>query len=465
MKRRSQGNGPLLYTEVVSGLQEFLPLLHRAINLSDDVSHQDASDLDEALKAADPSLVNAPLSRWLKVQDHAKLADLRFFRRGIGWGLRHLDSERVRTDAQGYLEVLQGLMAEVGPASFTYEGFFILNPDRLLNRRVRGLLDAVDYLNALFRRKGVEPLLRETVSRIELRIMEGTAHGLYSAQERRVTLRAGIEDRSFARLTETWVHEVLLHEIGHHVHLDFLHPRGREEWDSGWDEAHRARESLNNKLHVTPSDRQKFWELIERAGWDPKKAGRKVKGLMRAKYLAWLYYTEGNRLISTPNQVRLTPYGRGVMDFFRDPEKYRQEFLNAGLSPERSEKAFLRKVQAYMSNLAMTPWYANRLWPMLPQDKVDEIRSGDRSVSEALDRLGIPSSYGRTNPKEDFAETFVLFMTEPHRLSETARFRMKRALALSSLYGKPLMPLASKVAEAWLQRDPTFGVSRETGER
>jgi hypothetical protein len=62
-------------------------------------------------------------------------------------------------------------------------------------------------------------------------------------------------------------------------------------------------------------------------------------------------------------------------------------------------------------------------------------------VEEALEKLQIVSDYGKTNEKEDFAETFVAFVGAPEKLTDTSKFRMQRALSLSGLYGKPVMRL------------------------
>jgi hypothetical protein len=64
---------------------------------------------------------------------------------------------------------------------------------------------------------------------------------------------------------------------------------------------------------------------------------------------------------------------------------------------------------------------------------------------EQLDPLELVSEYGYTDQYEDFADTFVVFMAAPEKLSETAKFRMQRALSLSGLYGKPVMRLAAAV--------------------
>ena len=63
---------------------------------------------------------------------------------------------------------------------------------------------------------------------------------------------------------------------------------------------------------------------------------------------------------------------------------------------------------------------------------------------QILDPLGIPTEYGKVDRYEDFAETFMLFMIQPERLSPTATYRMQRALSLSGLYGKPVMRLVAR---------------------
>ncbi len=68
----------------------------------------------------------------------------------------------------------------------------------------------------------------------------------------------------------------------------------------------------------------------------------------------------------------------------------------------------------------------------------------DPKRQEKLDSLEIVTDYGKTDKYEDFAETFLLFMVAPEKLSPTAKFRMQRALSLSGLYGKPVLHLSSK---------------------
>jgi hypothetical protein len=271
---------------------------------------------------------------------------------------------------------------------------------------------------------------------------EGFA-GLYVHQAQQIHLSALLMSSQPAKMMSNWVHEVFLHEMGHHLHLSYLHPRAREEWDSGWVGVEQARAKLEAQYSVTPADRWRFWKLIERSGWDPKQAGAKLKGIDRAKFLVWLNRTEGNQVSSSFKQLRLTDYGKAVMRFFRDPEIKYQEYVQDN-SPERAREMVERLKKTYMSNLELTEWYATRNYPTLDADTVEKIRAEDKSVNEALDKLGIPTDYGRKDTMEDFAESFVMFMTAPERLSDVALYRMKRALALSGLYGRMVMKVAAR---------------------
>jgi hypothetical protein len=314
----------------------------------------------------------------------------------------------------------------------------------------------------LFKKRDVEPLLREGVKTVKVVEDAGEgAAGRYNSQSKQIIVVAGVTTAKL-KMLDNFMHEVFVHEFGHHVHMTHMDASGRESWDAGWEFVDKAQADLNSKISVTPADRQRFFDLIERSGWSPQKAGRKVRGLDRLKYLMWLYKPMTNRIISTPNQVRLTDYGKAIFDFFRDPEASVAEFLEAGNSPDRVGRMLDRKTRMYKGALGLTSDYAGVNHPMLDEASVEKVRAEDRSVDEALDALGIPTAYGRTNVKEDFAETFVLWMVHPERLSEQARNRMGRALWLSGFYGKPVMRVARrgdremassvKVAARWLKQ-------------
>ena len=63
---------------------------------------------------------------------------------------------------------------------------------------------------------------------------------------------------------------------------------------------------------------------------------------------------------------------------------------------------------------------------------------------QKIDQMDIPTEYGKTNQFEDFADTFVIFLTQPGRLTPTAKYRMQQVLSLSGFYGKPVKRLAHR---------------------
>ncbi len=340
-----------------------------------------------------------------------------------------------------YVDALNEAVEQAAPERLSYNGFKVLNPFRVWESNLVNVFDGIDYLVSLFKKRGVEPLLREGVKTI--RVIKkggwigkgyGRAAGYYISSSKTIEVVATTTTAKM-KMLDNFMHELFVHEFGHHVHMTHMDASGREAWDAGWEFVDKAQSDLNSKISVTPADRHRFFDLIERSGWSPQKAGRKVKGLDRLKYLMWLYKTQGSPVISTPNQVRLTSYGKAVFDFFRDPEAAVEDEM-------RPDRILARRTRSYKSTLALTPYYDDSNTPMLDAATVEKIRAEDRSVDDALDALGIPTAYGRTNVKEDFAETFVLWMVHPDRLSEQARNRMGRALWLSGFYGKPVMRVA-----------------------
>jgi len=354
------------------------------------------------------------------------------------------------SDTREYVTALNDLLKQAGPAKFTYQGFLILNPLRLPDSVLGKVLDAVAYMVSLFKGRGVEPLLHEGLNAIQIGWLIGAA-GYYHAQDKTIAFDASTS-ASGSTMLKNFVHEVLVHEFGHYVHMTYLSPAGKESWESGWEYVDQARSAVEERVFVTSQDRHRFFGMIERSGWSPARAGKGLKGLDRLKYLMWLYKTQGNPVTSTPQQVRLTDYGRDVFSFFANPDRYRSEFAEAN-GPEKAERMMERRERTYKGNLGLTSYYDGKNYPLLDEDTVGEIRSSDSTVDDALDALGIPTTYGRTNVKEDFAETFVLFMVNPSALSEQARLRMGRALWLSGFTGKPVMRLSAlRVASRWAAR-------------
>ena len=422
--------------------------------------------------ASDPTRPLTGLSRWMQANDPLVENNLRALRRALGKSAYNAleasydDEPEVRVGGvvqsmRSYVDEINGLLDQSAPEAFSYRGFRVKNPEHLWESTIKNTLDGIDYMIALFERRGVEDLLKNGLNQIIIKTQfdRPSVAGLYSSQSKTITIKATTTTAQ-EKMLENFMHEVFVHEFGHHVHMSYLHPEAKALWDSGWEEVESAQAALNEQISVTPADRQRFFDLIEQSGWSPQKAGRKVKGLDRLKYLMWLYKPMVNQIISTPNQVRLTDYGKTIFDFFRDPDAARAEFIEWGNSESQADRMVERKTRMYKNTLGLSSNYAGVNYPMLDEESVEKVRAEDTTVDAALDALGIPTTYGRTNVREDFAETFVLWMVHPERLSEQARNRMGRSLWLSGFYDQPVMrfaqdeentmqPSASRLAKKW----------------
>ena len=353
------------------------------------------------------------------------------------------------------------------PKRFSYSKLTVLNPDGLPDKVARTLLDGLDYVIGLFKRRGVEALFYESVKVIRLfsdyaPSNQGPATGHYNTAAKRIGLSAvALEQmKGGGRFLKSWVHEIFLHELGHHLHLSILPTTAKAEWDAGWAGVEDAKQELEAKVDtlraVEHADRVKFVKLLEGSGWDPKKAGRKVKGIERLRFLAWLYQPNPlypTSLTTTPSQVRLNATGTRLFDFLRDPEgSIQRDYTESdydwmgpeGLEDFRQEK-LQETHQMVQRNLGIDSESASYAGPYLDPGTVEEVVSQDKTVEKAIDAIQVPGEYARTNEKEDFAETFVAFMAAPGKLSDQAKYRMQRTLSLAGLYGKPIMRLAAEV--------------------
>lgn len=344
---------------------------------------------------------------------------------------------------EDYASLVTLPLREVAPEKFTYSGFKIENPDRFSDELVRKTLAGIDYMLALFKKRGVEPLLREGVKKIVLEYSgEGTAHGHHYTKERMIKLYPNkILATQGTRILEEWVDEVFVHEFGHNVHLVYLHPEARREWDSGWAPVEEARRKREESLHVTNLDRQRFFDLIETMGWNPNKAGTRLNGLDRLKYLAWL---NSSGLTSTPNQVRLNGRGKMLFNALQNPKKelereWGKDWFSEEDLPDAIDRQIKQTLHILKGDLALD---YDGPFPSLSGDEAEKFLGEDKSVNEAIEALQAPTWYAKTDEKEDFAETFTAFMGNPGMLSDNAKTRMQRALWMSGFYGKPVMRVA-----------------------
>jgi len=324
-------------------------------------------------------------------------------------------------------------LKQAGPLHFEYQGFKVRNPGGLPDKAVKASLDGIAYVLALFRKKGAESVLRESVRGFILYSDLGPrVAGFYSSQTREIVFSAQALKEKRGRLFSNWVHEVFLHEIGHHVHMSLLSPGAKAEWDSPWkpikEAPEKRQQSLEGLQRLTENNRVKYFEALRYHSGNIVKVVKTLSSVEKVKFHAWLREPLSGDPFVTPKQLRWTQRGRRLQEALQNP--YAEE-----------NRLFLQRVQEGSLAVTWPATYSLNLDPQVVEEFLPE-------AAEALkQQLGSPSDYALSDELEDFAETFVLFMTSPEKLSPTARFRMQRTLWLSGMGGKPVM----RIAQRWLR--------------
>lgn len=140
-------------------------------------------------------------------------------------------------DLLAFRDRLRDLAPLVAPARFSYGGFTVINDDHISDKLCRKTLSGVDYLIALFKRRNVPDLLRSGVT--DIRILPGDplkVHaGAYNMETRTITLETPNDKSSSGNTFIEKMCHVFLHEFGHHVHLNYLHPEAVKAWNDPWD--------------------------------------------------------------------------------------------------------------------------------------------------------------------------------------------------------------------------------------
>lgn len=135
-----------------------------------------------------------------------------------------------------FIKGLHKIFAQLGPAHFEYSGFKIQNPGRLPDHIVKRLLGGVNYLVALFKHKGVLPLLLKTLRGIVLteKMVGSHSHGEYVADKALVFVSPAVLKEGGEGRLKNWLNEVFLHEVAHHIHLRYLSPEAKAVWGAPW---------------------------------------------------------------------------------------------------------------------------------------------------------------------------------------------------------------------------------------
>jgi DNA-binding MarR family transcriptional regulator len=326
--------------------------------------------------------------------------------------------------------------------------------------------------------------------------------GWYSPKSKSLHLLAKeLDPNRASRLISRWFTEVFLHEFGHHIHLSVLSPAARANWDDAWDYLDKVRLEVLSRSSVDSKDVNTFmnaqWDGARYLDWAA--AGRNLKGLERGKFLFTLHHAGWSK---SPTRVTVTDSGKKLLEALRwesvlkgstgpgakakvPPAKAVPEVIKAWLaalreigypllrelpssvrdglrdghiSPEARQdlEDWMNAIWAPKTrggDIAAKHWLSgmlNSTYQEMPEEVwkyLDKTDPGIRSqVDDIMNAMGLPTEYAKTNEKEDFAETFVLWVAAPDQLSPAQRWRMGRSLGLSAAGGKPVFDRLGKLS-------------------
>jgi hypothetical protein len=329
--------------------------------------------------------------------------------------------------ARSYEEGHPSKVERIPHQKFRYLGFRV-ESFNLSDNQIRTLLDAIDYVVSLFKKREMTEVIYEAINSIQLRGgLNDDIMGLWNQDTGILSLSYGSSVFD-GGILHNFMHETLLHEIGHWVHLNYISREAKEFWDSGWG-------LINKKIKITLAERERYYEIFKEAKGDLKLVKKKCKGddALKIHYLLkshfkWLP-------LMKPTSFTLTESGKEQMELFRDPMQYALNLL------------------AHWPNgtIELAIWVGEKRlrndYFRLGENIDLEVQEDEKTISEMKKALGIPTEYGGTNETEDFAETFVYFIVNPEVLHPVARWRMGRTLGLSEATGKRVMRVAQRLEQ------------------
>ena len=352
-----------------------------------------------------------------------------------------LDPDEYLLDIEILQDQLRSCLKKVGPVKFTYKGFTVVDDIRLGPAKTGKLLDAISFLIALFKKRGAEELFFAGVGSVYTEY-ENSWAGRYQNYSKSIEIDVStLEREGQVKLWQDWAQEVFLHEFGHYIHMTYIKGEARAFWDGAWGGA----KALRGKLERVGADElNQFYALLEKNAFDPARAVRQLRGVDKIKFTYWLRKSPMRDPLITPKQFRPTERGRDIFNALRDPEQYLKDTRDLSPGEPEYEATLKRVIRKKKEDLI---GFGEKGFSVAP-DIVAEISEADPSIKRELDAfyqdLGTPTDYGRTDEMEDFAESFVLFMTAPEKLSDKALYRVKRTLWLSGFGGKPVVKLARR---------------------
>lgn len=442
------------------------------------------------LTAADKSFY-----RWISFNDEQGYSDLNSAERALGRKLAKMAKAVHEGDAgealaqsrflKPYLDeaekAFNQVLARVAPAKLNYKGFTVTNPHRMSETLVKLCLDGIAAMISVFKRRGVDKLLVSSVREIRLipsatwsSASGGDSHGLYDSSKKQITVTGdALRAKGVGKFMKNWVHEIFLHEFGHHVHLVGMTDEAKTFWNEGWSEVWKAENAAKERRFdkevenaiIDQKDIQKFWKTFKAFGFKARQAANQFKGVEMAKF--WIWLQRGGFVNSKLNLTKqgkdqttfLRGYPAGRDDWAREYEAdlrglYRDNRDMFAQGQERYDERYEDILQSLRVKDAHVDYAKDiYLYPEeieLVKDSDLEQMNLDSAAEQRKTDLGIPSGYGRMNVREDFAETFVQWMINPKKLQPVAQWRMGRSMWLSGYGGKPIMRLgmARRVASA-----------------
>jgi len=371
---------------------------------------------------------------------------------------------RLTKEMEVYAQKINALFSQVYPERFKYEGFVVENPDHFAKPLATRLLDGIGFLKKYFRDTGLLKIFEKGIKKFVIQY-NGTALtaesewvAMYTQKEQKITIFESMDEGSYTRLLDDWVKEVFIHEFGHYIHMSYITGEAREFWDSWWETIEEARDIDDATDPLFYQERFDFYHKVVDNYYDVVHTYKKLRtSNEKMRFLAWLEGPGGRApaLIKkpTPNKPpKLTPFGKQVFFFMYKPWEAIEEDEDYNELDLRGTSELLQnRTKEYQNLLGLNATITGRL---ISKHLREAIRKNVSSAAYEIAQLGVPSNYAKTNVLEDFAESFVLFVTEPRRLSKLAQYRMKRTLSLSGLYGKPVMRFA-EVIESLCHKDLT----------
>jgi hypothetical protein len=157
-----------------------------------------------------------------------------------------------------YFRVLKANLDGVAPASFMYSGFKISNEERVSDKLCRQVLDGLDFLRALFKKRGVVKFIDQEIARVVLVPDSniGVAYFHAGTHELVVVIKHILKSTP-ARMLDSYVNETLLHEFGHYIHRVYIKGEAEAAWNAPW----REIPSLANPYDVQLTEEKRKQKL------------------------------------------------------------------------------------------------------------------------------------------------------------------------------------------------------------